>query len=596
MHDPLRQPNERHTPDAVPGARDVASDALARVPGPLSSLATADAATRARLVLAMQRSAGNQSVARALLREPVANAPAPAPADTGAAAMLDAFWPEDAWTGARLTAEMLRIVPGLGFVSGVAADVMTAWDDMAAVPTGDPVLFALTEGLLVFRSGLNIVTNGAQSLLELGQTAQWALGLVTVSEGVGTISVPVVGPVTVPSMIVSGLGALGALAVNEGIGAILAGTSGTLAAIDFVIMLDAGIWATIGPIQDRDAWAKLGLNYLANTMADALTMLVAVGGAGSLNAIPSGAIAQAIDTLNALLKHAQAPRRAINGLLTAFWNVRGGDVLENVPRPAPGKEPGLEPREPQPGAGPEVGFGSQSVARTPADDAEWRVTLAAMRGCFERGDAVLGAAQSDWAQLVDAGASLAPGGDGGVEAVEALREQLPAIAGELESRLAVAEDVAGRLGGGLEAVEAFQGQLDAVVAAVGEASLALDELADDAAGAALRTFLEPVASALERARTEAIAPLEELRESTQELHSLLETVAGAAEETIGLYREALERAVAAAAEADSVSELIVALAGESAALAGSADGMDVDATVEDWRALGAEIAAAEAVL
>jgi hypothetical protein len=280
-------------------------------------------------------------------------------------------------------------------------------------------------------------------------------------------------------------------------------------------------------------------------MSDVATLLVALAGEGSLNVIPSGVIAQAVDSLTALLKYAQVPRRLITDAV------------------------------------------GQAVGA---------VEFAAMRACFERGHVVLTAAQSDWTALVDAGATMATDSESAAEAVAELRERLPAIAGELESRLAVAEDVAGRLGGGVEAVEAFQGQLDELVATVGGLSLPLEELADDAAGTALRTVLEPVASALETARATTIAPLQEVQQSAQSLRTLLITVARVAEETIGLYRDALERTVAAVSECDSVTEMVTALAEESAALGPREEDLAVDATLEDWRALGPEIAAAEAAL
>jgi hypothetical protein len=50
------------------------------------------------------------------------------------------------------------------------------------------------------------------------------------------------------------------------------------------------------------------------------------------------------------------------------------------------------------------------------------------------------------------------------------------------------------------------------------------------------------------------------------------------------------------AECDSVSELIAALAEESARVGQPGEDVAVDATLEDWRALGPEIAAAEAAV
>lgn len=46
------------------------------------------------MITALQRSEGNQSVTRMLLREPAAAPPAAAP-EVGIVPMLQAFWPDD---------------------------------------------------------------------------------------------------------------------------------------------------------------------------------------------------------------------------------------------------------------------------------------------------------------------------------------------------------------------------------------------------------------------------------------------------------------------------------------------------------------------
>jgi hypothetical protein len=87
-----------------------------------------------------------------------------------------------------------------------------------------------------------------------------------------------------------------------------------------------------------------------------------------------------------------------------------------------------------------------------------------------------------------------------------------------------------------------------------------------------------------------ISQPQELQQPARSLRMLLIAVARAAEETIGLYRDALDRMVAAVAECDRVAEMAEA----SATLRPREDDVAVDATLEDWRALGPEIAAAEA--
>ena len=317
-----------------------------------------------------------------------------------------------------------------------------------------------------------------------------------------------------------------------------------------------------------------------------------MGGAGSLNAVPSGAIANAIDTATTVVKIKDVARQVITSLLASFWNVRGGDAIERTP--VPGRD------APQfPGRDPDGGFSPraepQSVAREAvSEDDEWRIALSAARSCFERGDAVLGAAQADWAEML--GIASAGGAEAAAEALEALRAELPALAGEMESRIAVAEDVVGRLPGALEGVESLEGHLDEVLETVAGLSLPLDQLPDDTSGAALRTALTPVASALETARETAIGPLQELRDSTEQLRTLLTTVAQVAEETLGLYREALARTTEALTETDDIGEVITLLAEQTAGLATSGGSVDLGAAHTDWRALGADIAQAEAAL
>ena len=166
----------------------------------------------------------------------------------------------------------------------------------------------------------------------------------------------------------------------------------------------------------------------------------------------------------------------------------------------------------------------------------------------------------------------------------------------MEARVAVAQDVVERLPGALETIDSLEGHLDELLETVGGLALPLDQLPDDAGGVALRTALAPVASALETARETAIAPLQELRGSTEQLRTLLTTVSQVAGKTLGLYREALARTTEALAEADDMGDVIALLAEQTAGLAATGDSVDLGAAHADWRALGAEIAQAEAAL
>ena len=182
---------------------------------------------------------------------------------------------------------------------------------------------------------------------------------------------------------------------------------------------------------------------------------------------------------------------------------------------------------------------------------------------------------------------------GGPEAIEALREQLPTYALELESRVAVVEDVAGRLGGSLEGIDTLQGQLDGLLASLDGASLPLDQLPEGEAGDAMRAALEPLAAALAAAKDAALAPLRDLLESLPELRAQLELIAAAAEQTIAMFRDALGRVADAIARCDEVSEIVDVLADEAAALTSGGGDVAIDETLQEWHALGPEIDAAQ---
>ena len=170
-------------------------------------------------------------------------------------------------------------------------------------------------------------------------------------------------------------------------------TDGGLLAIDGLITLDAGIWAAIGPVADRDKWKELAYGYLANALGDLVTLPIIAAGFTSANFFPSGILAQGVDSTVALARVAVLARKALVSALQSFWNVRGGNVLPHVPGTGPGPEEGLDPIDPQAQAG--------SLARMPQDSVDplWADVLAAAQGCFDRGDGVMGEAAAGWEEL-----------------------------------------------------------------------------------------------------------------------------------------------------------------------------------------------------
>jgi hypothetical protein len=557
--------------------------ALARPAVPLAMLASADVATRGRVLAQLQRSAGNHAVSAALLRNPAPPTAAPVPA-TGIVPMLAAFWPDTTWSQTRLALDIARIVPAVGLITGLGADLMGAWDDFAAVPTGNTMLAVLNYGLLGVRSTLNVVVNGAEGVLALTQAAQWAQAGIAAFEAMTGIGVP--------KAIVDFVGMVGAMAAGEGVGLFLAETDGVLALLDALITIQAGIWGAMAPVSpaDRAKWKELAWGYLANTLGDIATLPVVGAGMASLNFLPSGAIAQAIDSLTLIAKNQQLAKRVITGLLRSFWNVRGGNVLPKIPGPGPPPPQGLDPRPDPPPPAEATPVLARATA-DPAEDPSWAVQLEAAQACYERGESVMGDAASGWAELLASAGAMVENAIGAPEALEALRAQLPQCAEMMQSRLATVEGLADQLSGGIETLDAFGGRIDELVATADAPIPALDDVPQE-----LRSAIDPLIAAFEAAKPALLEPLRQLQGELAELRPQLEAAAEAAHDTVAVLQEGVERVAEAAASCDDISEFVNDLAALPAALATGQEAVSIDATLADWRTLGPDIAAARAAL
>ena len=494
--------------------------------------------------------------------------------DTGIVPMLEAFWPDTAWSEGRLALDLLRPIPGLGLLTGLTADVMGAWDDFSAVPTGDPVLAALNYGLIGFRSGLNLAVNGAQGLLAITQTLQLKNAL---EAGVDLLS-----GVGAPKAVIDGTQGVLDFLAGSALSLFIEATDGGLLAIDGLITLDAGIWAAIGPVADRDKWKELAYGYLANALGDLVTLPIIAAGFTSANFFPSGILAQGVDSTVALARVAVLARKALVSALQSFWNVRGGNVLPHVPGTGPGPEEGLDPIDPQAQAG--------SLARMPQDSVDplWADVLAAAQGCFDRGDGVMGEAAAGWAELLANAGAMADGAAEAPEALDALRAELPAIAADMQARLGSVEGLANQLDGGLETIAGVGDRIGELLTAAEGLTIPLDEVPEP-----VRGTLEPVVAALDEAKAAMLEPLRGLQTTLDELRPQLELVAGAARETLGLLEEGIGRVADAAAHCDDVADFVHDVATLSV---GGEDTGSIDSALADWQTLAPQIADARAAL
>ncbi len=549
MYDASRARAEPDGP--TPGARPDA--ALPPVRSPLPALAAADAATRRRALATLQASAGNQAVARAvkLMREPAAPAPTSTSAPTGSdvLAMIESAWPDTPWQQGRLVLDILRVVPGLGIGTGFVSDLMAGWDDWNAVPNGDPVVVGLTEGLIVCRTGINTFHDVVTGLLQIGQLAQIALSALTAGAPEGGV--------TAPAAVPAALATLAAFAANKPLEVLVGGTSGVTLALDTLITLDAATWAVLGPVSTREQWENLALGYFANVLGELADLPVILTGLVSFDELPSATALQAITALKGLIRPERMLKAALQSALKAYWNVRGGDMLQRGRDGLEdGGDGGLEPTDPVVQPGSEVGFGSITQGYT-------------------RGEKVLGEAASSYAQLRDTSAAIAK--DGTSAAVEQLNAQLPEYARDPEQRLATVEQVSGALDAGLKELDVFGGELDELVAT-------LDGLTLEGVPEALLGQVQPL---VDRVKETVLVPLLALQSGLQQVRTGLSAIAPAAQQTAALYRQGLEQLDAAQS-----GLALLGGAGDAAATLLAAEDVPVEAALADWRELRPEIDAA----
>src|SRR4051812_17824513 len=226
-------------------------DAPPRAPAPTVALPRMTSLTPAT-VLALQRTAGNQAVARTLARAQAE--PGEATPDASFLDTCTQYFADNPMSLVRLMLEFTRPWEGVGLFTGAMADVISAEQDLLSVPGNNlaeasPAEFGyagLVGATIMLRSGLNLAGNAVGHLETVPNMAVDA-GLVAT---IGSLASGVGAPMAVPAAGAT----LDAGAVSEALGAIrLALNTGT-GLLDVVVELEAGAGILIFPDEADDWW------------------------------------------------------------------------------------------------------------------------------------------------------------------------------------------------------------------------------------------------------------------------------------------------------------------------------------------------------
>jgi hypothetical protein len=569
-----------------------------------------DPASTAAALMRLQRTAGNRAVAGVLARRE----PAGGGAATGASEdpdpwvieFFEQLWAEDPASVVRLALEVGRLMPAVGLASGAIADVIGAYQDITAIPTGDAFLATVAGGLISFRSVMNVVTNAVGQVEYVDQLVSDYLASQTVAQtltGLGiaadTITVPLLGfTVTVN----------GAATVAK------AELTGVMLTLDSLVAFMAGFSSAAGPPADSVKWGELALGYVANVAGDLAGLVNEVAGFFSGGFSQSGAIGQAITSLKNILVILSRASGVSKDLVLGIWNVLGGKAIGDFPDLFPEDE-GLSPRpEPGPGRGPSVGptagpapilaRATRGLSREPAGNGAtpgWRrarmAEVDAASGAVARGDEILESIAGQIDPLLEAAARMAEEAGGGQEALPAIRAGLENALAELEGRLGTVDDLGAQSSALMEEMTGRSEAIAAVVASIESLRLPEIELPDGGvAGTVIQAGLDQIASALESAKELVLVPLRELQAQLAGFAELVVAARSAAETLSAQLAEMTVRLHDSIEQAGTLPEMLQAIVDQALGLTGVAGGMSFDDLRSRWAELGPAIDEARTAL
>ena len=553
-------------------------------------------------VSALQRSAGNQAVARLVApplfigrMPPPAPAPAstpaapPAPAAPGPAAgpsstpagpapaaapnpptaanpqsgiNWDEFWTGNAPNVIRTFLEVARLYPGWGLLAGGAADLMNAKQDFAAIQGEDaPEIKAFMAG----RHAVAILNNGIGHVIYVVELVQDIATASVVGAEVDAITVP----------------------LNEILLGIKVGVDGVQFLTDFGLTCAAqyrSMKAPPGPAgaASRAAWDGMVANYEANLVGDlvgGIFDIIDLSSAGFSNAQP---VKQGAKAVKATFDTAKLVKGLVKSVLQGWFGVWGGKAFE---RGAPGG-------------------GVHGIAERAAG-AAILLELQQMKACYTVGDMMIGAAADHIAKQLtelNQAATIALGGkDPFITARDAAVEGL----GHVESRIGDLAQMQALSTSAKEksvAIETWATETSGKVnslqvpnipipkAEIGDDALsdlaegALD-MAGEVAGAGLQLLVDQLNSGVDEMKGMLTPPIDTIKTHATDLGEFMQIVADEAKQQIASTQARVAEIKGKLAKCNSFEDVVNLIIQQIFDMVG----LETDFEIDDIRQLWADV-------
>ncbi|HEU4461883.1 MAG TPA: hypothetical protein VFR75_04750, partial [Solirubrobacterales bacterium] len=560
-------------------------------------------------VSALQRSAGNQAVAR-LVAPPLfigrmpPPAPAPAPAVTPAAPPApaapgpaagpagptstpagpaagpnaptaanpqsginwDEFWTGNAPNVIRTFLEVARLYPGWGLLAGGAADLMNAKQDFAAIQGEDaPEIKAFMAG----RHAVAILNNGIGHVIYVVELVQDIATASVVGAEVDAITIP----------------------LNEVLLGIKVGIDGVQFLADFGLTCAAqyrSMKAPPGPAgaASRAAWDGMVANYEANLVGDlvgGIFDIIDLSSAGFSNAQP---VKQGAKAVKATFDTAKLVKGLVKSVLQGWFGVWGGKAFE---RGAP------------------LG-GVHGIAERAAG-AAILLELQQMKACYTVGDMMIGAAADHIAkQLADLNqaATIAMGGkdpfvtarDAAVEGLGHVEKrigdlsQMQALSTTAKEKTLAIEtwctDTSGKINGiQVPDIEIPKSDIgDDPLSDLAEGAL---DLAGEVAGAGLQLLVDQLNSGVDEMKGMLTPPIDTIKTHATDLGLFMQIVTDEAREQIASTQARVAEIKGKLAKCNSFEDVVNMIIQQIFDMVGLESDFEVDDIRQLWVEVGSMI-------
>jgi hypothetical protein len=544
-------------------------------------------------VSALQRSAGNQVVAR-LVAPPLfigRQPPATAPAQTGAAPTTagptttgpgaagqtpnpptaaspssgvswDAIWEGENPNIIRTFLEIARLYPGWGLLAGGAADLMNAKQDFDQIAGVDaPEIEAFMYG----RHAVAILNNGLGHVIYVVQLVQDIASASVVGAEVDAVTIP----------------------LNELLLGIKVGVDSVQFLTDFGLTCAAqyrSMKAPPGPAgaAERGKWDGMVANYEANLVGDLLTGIFDIIDLSSAGFANAGPVKQGAKAVKATFDTAKFVKGLIKSVLQGWFGVWGGKAFEQ------GRLGGVIERQ----AGAAI-----------------LLELQQMKLCYTVGDALIGAAADHIAQQMtelNQAATMALGGkdpfvtarDEAVKGLGTIEQriqqmgQMSALATSAKEKSVALETWATETRATIDSVRVPNIEIpksdigDDALSDLAEGAL---DLAGDVAGAGLQLLVDQLNEGVDELKSTLTPPVDTIKDHATELGEFMQVVTDEAKQQIASAQTRVGDIKGKLAKCNSFEEVVNLIIQQIFDMVGLESDFEVDDIRKLWVEVGSMI-------